>query len=329
MEISEGKDLPTQKTLGVTWNAETDTFTFQVQPPTNSMSTKRSVLSCTASLFDPLQFLSPFTIRAKLLMQEIWAAGLDWDDVLPAELDSKWKTWISEFQELPNVTIPRCLRNALPTSIQLHMFSDASKAAYAAVAYLVCKYVNHPPTSRLIASKCRVAPEKAMTIPRLELMGAVLATRLAKNLVKVLTVESITFWVDSTNVLYWVRNQSRNFKPFVANRIGEIQRSTNPDQWRHIPGEINPADLPTRGLSATQLSQSKVWMEGPEILKKDESGGRRSYQRIPQSEMKNANKGKVSSRLQQKKPTLAPTSMIVSCQKSFPAFPDYCVLQLG
>ena len=110
-----------------------------------------------------------------------------------------------------------------------------------------------------------------MTIPRLELMGAVLATRLAKNLVKVLTVESVTFWVDSTNVLYWVRNQSRNFKPFVANRIGEIQRSTNPDQWRHIPGEINPADIPTRGLSATQLSQSKVWMEGPEILKEDES----------------------------------------------------------
>jgi hypothetical protein len=99
VEISEGKDLQTQKTLGVTWNAETDTFTFQVQPPTNS-----------------------------------WAAGLDWDDVLPAELDSKWKTWISEFQELPNVTIPRCLRNALPTSIQLHTFSDASKAAYAAVA---------------------------------------------------------------------------------------------------------------------------------------------------------------------------------------------------
>ena len=54
VEIAERKYLPTQKTLGVTWNAETDTFTFQVQPPTNSMSTKRSVLSCIASLFDPL-----------------------------------------------------------------------------------------------------------------------------------------------------------------------------------------------------------------------------------------------------------------------------------
>ena len=72
-------------------------------------------------------------------------------------------------------------------------------------------------------------------------------------------------------MLCWVRNQSRNFKAFVANRIGEIQRSTNPDQWRHIPGESNPADLPTRGLSASQLSHCQTWTEGPEFLKEDES----------------------------------------------------------
>ena len=117
------------------------------------------------------------------------------------------------------------------------------------------------------------SPVKAMTIPRLELVGAVVATRLAKNLTRVLNVESVTFWVDSTNVLYWIRNQSRNFKAFVASRVGEIQRSTNPDQWRHIPGESNPADLPTRGLSlsASQLSQCQTWTEGPEFLKEDES----------------------------------------------------------
>ena len=71
--------------------------------------------------------------------------------------------------------------------------------------------------------------------------------------------------------LYWVRSQSRSFKPFVANRVGEIQRTTEPEQWRHVPGEMNPADLPTRGLTASQLSTSKVWMEGPEFLKRDES----------------------------------------------------------
>ncbi|XP_028393184.1 uncharacterized protein LOC114517595 [Dendronephthya gigantea] len=203
-------------------------------------------------------------------MQEIWAAGVDWDDVLPAKLLVKWNLWISELQEIPKISFPRCLRLERPTDIQLHVFSDASKVAYAAAAYLVCKYLDRLPTSCLISSKCRVSPVKAMTIPRLELMGAIIATRLAKKLKRTLKVESVTFRVDSTNVLYWVRNQSRNFKTFIANRIGEIQRSTNPDQWRHIPGEINPADLPTRRLSASQLSQCQMWMEGPNILKEEE-----------------------------------------------------------
>ena len=145
--------------------------------------------------------------------------------------------------------------------------SDASKDAYASVAYLVCGYADNSASSCIIASKTRVSPIKTMTIPRLEQMGAVLSTRLARNVSKTLTVDKTTFWTDSTNVLYWIRNQSREFKPFVANRIGEIHRTTNPDQWRHVPGDINPADLPTRGLSALELSQSKFWMEGPEMLK--------------------------------------------------------------
>ena len=87
---------------------------------------------------------------------------------------------------------------------------------------------------------------------------------------KVITVDRTTFWTDSENVWYWVSNQSREFKPFVANRIGEIQRTTSPEQWRHVPGTVNPADLPTRGLSAVALAESKVWMEGPAFLKGDQ-----------------------------------------------------------
>ena len=109
-----------------------------------------------------------------------------------------------------------------------------------------------------------------MTIPPLELMGAVLSSRLAQNIHKVITVDRTIFWTDSENVWYWVRNQSREVKPFVANRVSEIQRNS-PEQWRHVPGTINPADLPARGLSATALAESKVWLEGPAFLKDDES----------------------------------------------------------
>ena len=86
-----------------------------------------------------------------------------------------------------------------------------------------------------------------------------------------ITVERTTFWTDSENVWYWVCNQSREFKPFVCNQIGEIQRTTSPEQWRHVPGTVNPAGLPTRGLSAVALAESEVWMEGPAFLKEDQS----------------------------------------------------------
>ena len=266
-------NLPKTKTLGVMWEAERDVFTFQVQQPLvdNKPPTKRNVLSAISSLFDPLQFLAPFTVRAKVLMQEVWMAGIDWDDELPEDLKVKWERWVSELPQLSNVAVPRCLRRPNPVDIELHLFSDASNDAFASVAYLVCRYQDSRPSSSLIASKCRVSPVKAMTIPRLELMGAVLSSRLAQNILKVITVDKTTFWTDSENVWYWVRNQSREFKPFVANRIGEIQRTTSPEQWRHIPGTVNPADLPTRGLSAVALAESEVWMEGPAFLKEDQS----------------------------------------------------------
>ena len=230
--------LPKTKTLGVMWEAERDVFTFQVQQPliNNKAQTKRNVLCAIASLFDPLQFLAPFTVRAKVLMQEIWMAGVDWDDELPENLKIKWEKWVSELPQLSNVAVPRCLRRAYPENIELHLFSDASNDAFASVAYLVCRYQDSSPSSRLIASKCRVSPVKAMTIPRLELMGAILSSRLAQNILKVISVDRTIFWTDSENVWYWVRNQSREFKPFVANPIGEIQRTSSPEQWRHVPG---------------------------------------------------------------------------------------------
>ena len=210
--------LPKTKTLGVMWKAERDVFTFQVQQPliNNKAPTKRNVLSAISSLFDPLQFLAPFTVRAKVLMQEIWMAGVDWDEELPENLKVKWEKWVSELPQLSNVAIPGCLRRAYPENIELHLFSDASNEAFASVGYLVCRYQDSRPSSRLIASKCRVSPVKAMTIPRLELMGAVLSSRLAQNILKVISVDRTIFWTDSENVWYWIRNQSREFKPFAA-----------------------------------------------------------------------------------------------------------------
>ena len=83
--------------------------------------------------------------------------------------------------------------------------------------------------------------------------------------------EFIIFWTDSASVLWWVKGYSRQFKPFVANRIGEIQTSTNPDKWRYVPTKENPADHLTRGTTLMDLSQLKVWWEGPTFLSDDKS----------------------------------------------------------
>ncbi len=266
LELRDG-NLPTLKTLGVLWDALEDIFKFHVNSPSlTEPPTKRQVLSSIAKLFDPLQFLAPFTIRAKFLLQKTWAVGIGWEDVLPDDLRKEWNDWVKELSSLSGFEVPRPLRLPAPTITWLHTFSDASKDAYAAVSYLVCEYDDHGTTSRLVASKSRVTPLKSVTIPRLELMRAVLASRLTTSLLQTLDVNGATYWTDSTNVLYWVRNQSRTFKPFVANRVAEIQRHSDPEQWRHIPGEINPADLPTRGIMAANLCNNTLWLEGPEFL---------------------------------------------------------------
>ena len=78
--------------------------------------------------------------------------------------------------------------------------------------------------------------------------------------------QHMIFWSDSTDVLWWIRGYSRVLKPFVTNRVGEIQSYSNPDQWRYIPTNINPADHLTRGLTVAELIDKKCWWEGPEYL---------------------------------------------------------------
>ena len=97
---------------------------------------KRNVLKKIATLFDPLGFLSPFIIRAKMIMQEIWIAGTGWDDLLSDELVDKINLWFSELDQLQHLKIPRCLQQKNESvKINLHTFVDASQGAYGAVVY--------------------------------------------------------------------------------------------------------------------------------------------------------------------------------------------------
>ena len=126
--------------------------------------------------------------------------------------------------------------------------------------------------TNIIAAKSKVAPLKSTSVLRLELMAAVLRLRLSEKICLALEYKicNVKFWSDSLNTLWWIRNQSRQFQPFVANKLGEIQSKTNPEQWRYVPSEQNHADLGSRGITMERLGKEKLWWKGAEFLVQDE-----------------------------------------------------------
>ena len=150
--------------------------------------------------------------------------------------------------------------------VSLHVFADASEEAYGAVVYQKIEYQDVTSSVCLVASKSKVAPLQSMSISRLELMGAVLESELAQTIANPLTIEknSITYWIDSACVLYWIRVYSKKLKPFVANRVSEIQVNTSPDQWRYVPTQMNPADYVTQGVRLSDFKKLTIWWKGPD-----------------------------------------------------------------
>ncbi|XP_052820098.1 uncharacterized protein LOC128245918 [Mya arenaria] len=275
----EARHLPTTKALGMTRKAEKDTFIFKVGEELKypQTLTKRNVLKTGARIFDPLGFIAPITVKGKILMQEIWLNRIDLDEKVSEGIAQKFHQWFSELTELKKVEIQRCIIennvDYLVTELTLHTFVHDSANAYGASVYARCEHENAPLSVRFIAGKSRVALLESTSIPRLELLAAMIGLKLAQATCKALNIDisTVTFWSDSRNVLQWIRNQSRQFKTFVANRIGVIHRTTTPQQWRHVSSKENPADVVSRGQTLNELIDSKFWWQGPEFLKKPES----------------------------------------------------------
>ncbi|UYV84532.1 hypothetical protein LAZ67_X002484 [Cordylochernes scorpioides] len=148
----------------------------------------------------------------------------------------------------------------------LHIFCDASQFAYATCIFLRIEKEDRVDI-QLIQARTRVAPLKKLTIPRLELLACLIGARLAANVIQDLEFEEIPrfYWTDSTNALCWIQRED-NWAAFVMNRVKEIHNLSSPESWRHIPGRLNPANLPSRGCSAESLKETR-WWEGPAWLK--------------------------------------------------------------
>ena len=264
----------TQRALGCVWRPEEDILGVKLTNMSQP-ATKRGVLSRLPMVFDPLGLVSPFVLRAKALVQRLWAKKYAWDQPLVDQELIEWEKWLSDLPTLEFVQVPRCYRMrddeaGTERRVQLHIFCDASETAFGAAGYFRLSSSDGHSTC-FVMSRTRLAPLKQLTIVRLELQAAVLGVRLADLIKRETTyhIDETLFWTDSAVVLRFLQNESRRFHTFVSNRIAEVQHSSEPDQWHHVPSQDNPADVCSRGLSGRDLLQCGLWWEGPGFLTRD------------------------------------------------------------
>ncbi len=267
--------LPIEKTLGMQWDTSSDTFGIRMQY-TEKPFTRRGLLSAMSSVYDPLGYISPFVLQAKILFQAECRTGKDWDSDLEDGNLKLWLKWLEGLPTLEQFRLPRCLyppEFGVPVSAQLHHFGDASQLAYGAVSYVRLTNAEGDSHCALLYAKSRLAPIKTMTIPRLELSAAVVAVKMDSMLRKELRLplsESV-FWTDSSTVLQYIKNETARFHTFVANRVAIIHDGSKTSQWRYVGSKQNPADDVSRGLNAQQLIDSERWKSGPSFLVEEES----------------------------------------------------------
>lgn len=261
------------KTLGLSWNMGEDVIKYNLElPPLSETVTKRKILAEVQRLFDPLGWLAPALVPAKIMIQKLWLQRVHWDEELSSETKNEWLNIRHSFEDIKSMKLKRWLCTTQETlkDVTIHGYCDASTKAYGAVAYLRVRGVNGGYQTGIIAAKTKVAPIKALSLPRLELCGAVLLSKLLKHISEATRIPTsqIFCWTDSTIVLSWLQGDPNRWHTFVRNRVITILDNVG-NKWYHIQSQQNPADVASRGMLAPELRTYSLWWHGPEHLKQE------------------------------------------------------------
>ncbi len=265
------------KALGIRWEVSKDYFQLGTRKEAATVATPAEFLSIVSSVYDILGFFTPFTIKGKMLLAQVWRTLGNWDQQMPLELINQCEEWVQEIQQVAeHCKVPRWYGFSIPCDVWLHASSDASDKAYGAVIHLA-----KGSQVALGAAKARVAPTRPQSIPRLELDGALMAFRLAKLFMKEcdqVNISRVTVWIDSTAVLGWIGQPAKVYNTYVANRLGEIHTLMDSEEFqkrrvevRYVPSKLNPADIVSRGAGAADLKEQwPQWIGADSWLGKPE-----------------------------------------------------------
>ena len=197
----------------------------------------------------------------------LWQESIDWDKPLNESLVADWQKIVNDLQEAfmtPNIPQRYHLNSNSEDVPQLHCFVDSCIKAYGAITYL-----KRGPEISFVMAKTRVAPIKQLTLPKLELMAALIGARLLSfihnAMMDLYATLEVYLWSDSQIVLSWLRS-NKQLKQFVANRVNSIRELFPPSIWHYCPTQENPADVLTRGLTNQQMLSSSLWKNGPAWL---------------------------------------------------------------
>jgi hypothetical protein len=281
------------KILGVVWDTQKDELRFQVRLNFSEKKrkirdgvditlksiekdfpttlTRRMILSQVNGIYDPLGLATPYLVQAKLLLRELTVAKSGWDDSIPEIQRQEWLDFFRKMFLLDNISFNRSIKpDSAHGKPSLVLFSDASKQAFGACAYIRWMISNDEFECKLLMAKSKLAPRKELSMPRLELNGALLSARIRQFIEKEVNIEfsAIYHIVDSEIVRAMIQKESYGFNTFVATRVGEIQNLTSKEDWYCVESNDNVSDIITRGANPEEIGQGSIWQDGPAFIKK-------------------------------------------------------------